>query len=182
MDNIEEVEEAWKDVPGYEGYYQVSDIGRVRSLDRYVLVNNKYNLFVRGVFMNPFKTPEGYYNVYLRKNKTGKHFAVHQLVAMCFLGHKRCGLKKVVDHINNNKLDNRLVNLQVVTNRQNGSKYKNNNTSKHVGVSWDKNRGKWMASIKINGATKNLGRFLFETDAAEAYQVALKAHLENGGS
>ena len=98
------MKEIWKSIPGYEGLYEVSNLGNVKSL-------------IRNRILNPSKEC-GYLKTTL-SNKTKKKFAVHQLVAMAFLNHIPCGHKLVIDHKNENKLDNRSVNLQIVTNKQN---------------------------------------------------------------
>ena len=98
---------------------------------------------------------------------------MHILVAMAFLGHKPDGHKIVVDHINGDKLNNRLENLQLITNRENVSKDRNGCSSKFVGVHWDKSTSKWKAHIAIEGKQKHLGRFSNELQAAEAYQLEL---------
>jgi hypothetical protein len=85
------------------------------------------------------------------------------LVAMAFLNHKPDGTHKiVVDHINNNKLDNRVVNLQLISQRENLSKDRKDGTSKYVGVCWKKSRNKWQVDIKIDGKRKYLGLFTDE--------------------
>ena len=99
--------------------------------------------------------------------------SVHQLVAMAFLGHVPCGHKIVVDHINHDKLNNRLENLQLITNRENCSKDVKNKSSKYTGVSWDKARNKWVSQIKINGKTVPLGRYKCELVASIVYQKKL---------
>ena len=69
--------------------------------------------------------------------------------------------KNMVDHINHRVNDNRKENLRIVNSSQNAmnTKLPCSNSSGYKGVSWDKSRNKWMASIKINGKSKNLGRF-----------------------
>jgi len=124
----------------------------------------------------------GYNYIILSKNDIRKTFSVHTLVAISFLGHTPNGQKLVVDHINNIKTDNRLVNLQLITQRQNVSKAIRNCASKYVGVSYRKRGNKWIAAISIGGKGLRLGLFKFEIDASNAYQAALKAHIENGGS
>jgi hypothetical protein len=99
---------------------------------------------------------------------------VHQLVAMAFLNHTPCGMNLVVDHINSNKLDNRVENLQLITQRENSSKDIKNKTSKYTGVSWCKHRGKWLSQIYLNKKTYNLGRFNCELSAHLAYINKLK--------
>jgi len=82
----------------------------------------------------------------------------------------------VVDHINGNGLDNRRSNLRVCEHRQNiafGRSF--TGLSRFKGVTWDKNRSKWIAQIKINYKHKMLGRFDNEEDAARAYDLAALA-------
>lgn len=158
------MEEFWKDVPNYEGLYQVSNLGNVRSL-----------LFNKTRVLKKSLSSSEYLIVTLTKNKKIKIFAVHQLIAISFLGHERCGHKMIIDHINDNKLDNRVENLQIVTSRFNVFKTKKeHHTSKYKGVHWDKDSEKWRASIRVGGKLKCLGRFKCELSASLAYQNKLK--------
>jgi len=164
--------EIWKDVPEYEGLYQVSSLGRVRSLDR--VVNGRWGKTrYKGRVLKPGLSSVGYLQVCLWKDGRKKTVRIHQLVAITFLNHKRCGMKELVDHIDNDKTNNRLDNLQLVTNRENTSKDRNGYTSQYVGVSWLKNMGKWRAAIQVNGKNKTLGCFDDEYEAHLAYQKAL---------
>jgi|UniRef100_A0A6C0AN14 hypothetical protein len=91
--------------------------------------------------------------------------------------------KDVVDHINNNPLDNRKCNLRIVTSKQNSMNKKSskNSTSEYIGVSWDKTRNKWKTSITINNKEKFLGRFNNEIDAAKCRDIAtIKYYGEYG--
>ncbi len=87
--------------------------------------------------------------------------------------------KVEVDHINHDTLDNQRSNLRPATLRENRSNLKGKQTgkysSRYVGVSWDRNREKWAAKIKVNGRVTNLGRFDSELEAHEAYQKALSS-------
>lgn len=157
------MEEIWKDVPDYEGLYQVSNFGRVKSFKR-----NKIIILKLTVYKN------GYVCVSLTKNGLSLKRYVHQLVAMAFLGHKRCGLQLVVDHINDNKIDNRLENLQIVTQRYNSYKTQGKYSSKLKGVYFRKDCNKWQCQIEINKKNTYLGLFENEYDAHLAYQNALK--------
>lgn len=76
-----------------------------------------------------------------------------------------------VDHINGNTLDNRKGNLRICLNKDNvkNSKRPHNNTSGVKGVCWDKNRSKWMAKIKVDQRTINLGRYNDIEEANKAY-------------
>ncbi len=179
---IEKKVELWKDIPGYEGYYQASNFGRVRSLDRTVIYKDGRKRFYKGKVLSP-RMRDGYKYVTLTMKDRKKTFKFSQLVAMAFLGHKPDGFKLVIDHINGNRLDDRVENLRIVTNRANTSTcFRTNNgtfSSEYVGVCWDVNSLKWKSSIYYDGIIIYLGSFDNETDASDAYQKAL-SKIENG--
>ena len=168
--------EIWKEIKGYESY-EVSNLGRVKSLAR-IVTTAKGSRVLKEKILKPASTgfkklKTKHLGVFLTKNGKAKTKKVHQLVAIAFLNHKPNGHKLVVDHIDNNSLNNELGNLQIITNRENTSKDKKNGASKFIGVSWNKPAKKWQASISINGKTKNLGVFFDELEAAKTYQNAL---------
>lgn len=158
-----EKKEVFKDIPDFEGLYQVSNLGRVKSLKF-----NKERILKAGI------ESKGYCIVNLCKNKKQYSKHVHKLVAITFLDHVPCGHKLVVDHINNIKSDNRLENLQLTTQRENASKDQKNSSSKYTGVYWSKHASKWHSQIQINGKLKRLGYFTNEYEAHLAYQTELK--------
>ena len=108
----EELQERWAAVEGYEGYYEVSDKGRVRSLDR--LVGGR---LLKGKVLKPGAYPNKYKYVFLRKDGDQRLFLVHRLVAVAFLLNKD-GLK-IVNHKDGNKQNNRVENLAWCSNSQN---------------------------------------------------------------
>ena len=166
--------ENWKDIKGYEGSYQVSDLGRVKSLKRWVDNKGNGGYFVKEVILKSNIKNEPYPIVGLTKNKTRKKFRVHQLVAMAFLNHKPCGHKLVIDHIDNNPLNNNVENLQIVTSRVNTSKDRKGYSSKYVGVHYnDEGINKWRATTSVNGKVVSLGFFDTEERASIAYNFAL---------
>jgi hypothetical protein len=166
-------EEIWKDIPGYEGLYQVSNLGRVYSLPKEWFSGKNTISKHKGKILKKNVTQFGYEEVSINKNFKRKTIRVHQLVAMAFLNHTRNGHKLVVDHINTNKLDNRLENLQIISSRLNLSKDKKG-SSKYTGVSWNKNYNKWVAQIYFNKKTIILGYFTDEYEAHLAYKNKLK--------
>ena len=163
--------EIYKDIPNYEGVYQVSNLGNVKSLPREVFRDTS-NLQIKERILKGGLSGNGYITVVLRKDAKPKTFTIHKLVAITFLNHKPKGYKEVVDHIDGNRLNNKLNNLRLVTNRENCS-VKNRGSSKYTGVSWVKRPKKWQATIYINGKNKNLGHFDCETKAHLEYQRVL---------
>jgi len=154
--------EDWKDIPSYEGLYQVSNLGKVKSLR-----------FNKDKILKTSIDAYGYSNVSLWNDKKQKTKKVHKLVAIVFLNHIPSGFNLVVDHINNNKLDNSLENLQIITHRENSSKDKKG-TSKYTGVSWNRDMSKWQVGITINGKKKGLGYYNNEYKASLVYKNKLK--------
>lgn len=167
------MEEIWKDVRGYEECYEVSNLGRVRTKKRILIRSNGRKFTVEPLIRSIHVGTSGYYSVNLRKNGKRHQKRVHILVAESFLNHVTCGYDLVVDHIDNNKLNNNVNNLQIITQRENSSKDKKG-TSAYTGVCWHKIRCKWMSSITVKGRTVYLGYFDNEIDAHKAYQEALK--------
>lgn len=94
-----EHKEIWKDIPNYEGLYQVSDLGRIKSKQNYR----------KGSILTP-RIKKGYYTVGLRKDGVRKWHLVHRLVASAFILNEN-NLKQV-NHIDENKLNNKVDNLE----------------------------------------------------------------------
>jgi hypothetical protein len=167
--------EIWKDVPEFEGYYQVSNLGNVKSLSRTILGRGEHNALLKERLLKFSTSTNGYYQVILQKEGFKKIYKVHSLVAICFLNHTPDGTHNVViDHINEVKTDNRLENLRLIGHRENVARSMKNNTSTYVGVSWSKNAKKWISQITIEGKTKYLGLFDNEEDANKKYLETLK--------
>jgi len=124
MKNIKEI---WKDVLEFEGYYQVSNLGRVRSIDRKVITSNNRTYFCPSVMLTPKIGRTGYYEVVLTKHD-GKRYCkrIHRLVAEAFL--ENFNNYPFINHINENKLDNRVENLEWCTAKQNIEAYHNSRT------------------------------------------------------
>ena len=168
MENVE----IWKDIKNYEGFYQVSSFGNVKSFK--AQKNTKFKILHKVLNIH------GYYQVALCDNKTVKKtFKIHQLVAVAFLNHIPCGMKLVINHINLNKLDNRVENLEIVTTRENCNMKHLKSSSNYTGVSWNKNKLQWSSVIGINGKVKHLGYFNSEIEASLFYENALFNHNNN---
>lgn len=101
--------EEWKDIQGYEGLYQISNLGKVRSLKFH-----RQNIIRE---LQPFRNLKGYLRVELHKNNKNKIHMVHILVAQHFIPNPEN--KKQVNHINAIKTDNKVENLEWCTPSEN---------------------------------------------------------------
>lgn len=105
------MKEIWKDIKGYEGLYQVSNLGRVRSFPRRGTHTNKIHILKPGI------NHKGYLQVGLVNKGKSHSYKVHRLVADAFI--QNLNRKEQVNHINGVKTDNRVENLEWCTNKEN---------------------------------------------------------------
>lgn len=98
--------EVWRDIPNFEGLYQVSNIGRVKSL------GNKRN-HKEEMILKPSINIYGYYHISLNKKNKRYSYCVHRLVALAFLENPYN--LKTVNHIDKNKLNNNVENLEYMS-------------------------------------------------------------------
>jgi hypothetical protein len=100
--------EIWKSIEGFDGIYEVSNLGRVKSLKRKYSDDDK---------IRKFSISKGYIRYYLSINAITKPFSAHRLVALAFIHNPEN--KPQVNHIDGNKLNNRVDNLEWVTSSEN---------------------------------------------------------------
>lgn len=173
-------EEVWLPVKGYEGIYEISSHGNARSLNRTVLnTGTGLMMSLKGKSLSLKPDTQGYHRINLRKDGKSKTAKIHQLVAIAFLNHTPCGYQLVVDHIDEDKTNNNISNLQVILHRENLSRSRKGKKGKYPGITWIEKDKKWKASIEINGKNNYLGMFLKEKDAGLAYLEAVNK-LKNG--
>jgi hypothetical protein len=113
------IHEEWRDIPNYEGFYQVSDQGRVRSCDRYVKSPRLLHTdqFRKSQLISMCPDKDGYLGILLHKEAKRKSCKVHCLVMLAFEGERPN--KYDINHINGIKNDNRFVNLEYCTSSEN---------------------------------------------------------------
>ena len=148
--------EEFKKIDEFDNY-SISNLGNVR--------NDKKGTFIKGI-----KNSTGYLQVHLSKNGIPKWFKIHRLVGIAFIENvNNC---KEIDHINRDKLDNRLNNLRWANRSQNNANKgkKQNTTSTFIGVSFYKPSNKWLSQIQIDKKKKHLGLFKTEIEAYEFRQ------------
>tara|TARA_R110002096_G_scaffold279632_2_gene473836 strand:- start:384 stop:872 length:489 start_codon:yes stop_codon:yes gene_type:complete len=152
----------WKNIKGYGGVYKISNMGRVKSL------KTNWELLLKGN-----ENGRGYYQVRLYLKGKAKTIPIHKYMQETFnMG------EGTIDHINGNKTDNRLVNLRVVTQRENMQNRKCHRDGKLVGTTFSRARGylptPWQSKIVIKGRTNHLGYYATEQLAHNAYMKAFK--------
>lgn len=114
--------EVWKDIPGFEGLYQASNQGRIRSLDMRVRYKNpQFTALRKGRILSPKTTNRGYLEVVLMKNGVRHNKRVHQLVALTFIPNPNNYTS--INHINEVKNDNAVENLEWCTQKYNNDAY-----------------------------------------------------------
>ena len=106
------MDEIWKPIPGYEGYYEVSNLGRVKSLDREHITSNGKHRSIKGRMLK-LNLSQEYANVELNKEGHPHVYSVHRLVAMTFIPNPEN--KQTVNHKDGDKLNNVVDNLEWMT-------------------------------------------------------------------
>ena len=167
--------EEWKDIIGYEGVYQVSNFGNIKSLDRLIFNKGKQTYQkLKGKNIKHCKNGKGYMLVNLCKCGNTLSFMVHKIVASTFFNYVNFDSSLVIDHIDNDKNNNKLSNLQIITSRENSSKDRNPKSGV-TGVSIRKRLKPYMSTININGINKYIGSYFTMQEANSAYQSQLKS-------
>lgn len=163
--------EVWKPVNGYEKHYEVSNIGRVRSLD--VLVNSKHKLgrLKKGKLLKQENVIGGYKRVAFCVNNKKKRYSVHRLVASHFILNEKN--KPQVNHIDKNTSNNRVENLEWVTIRENMSHQKRGE-NKFTGIHKLKNSNTYQVKIFIEGVNIYLGSSTNILKAKKIYSDYIK--------
>ena len=116
---MEEVHERWVVAPGFDGYYEVSNLGRVRSLDRIVVdMGGRRKRLFKGAIMRPSKDKDGYLMVHFRRD--GKNYPsikLHRLVAQAFIPNNEN--LPYINHKDFDRTNNKVSNLEWCTAQQN---------------------------------------------------------------
>lgn len=156
-------DEIWKDIDGFDGVYEISNYGRVKS--------SNYG----GMIRKPRIQNNGYETVRLWKCGKPKFYLIHRLVFSHFIGYLNDDL--VVDHIDGNKVNNHVSNLQQIESRDNTIKAVCNKYMRGVKKV---NRGYYSASMNIKYKRYYLGSFKTIEEANEAYNKAVSDYKKRG--
>lgn len=158
----------------FTGLYEISNFGRVKSLPKSWYTHNHTRTKPETI-LNPGSDPDGYFSVVLCKNKFRKTCKVHLIVWDHFGITSRNLLNIKVDHIDNDKSNNAIWNLQLLGHRENCIKRsEQSNKSLPPGVSICSNGKGFKSRITIKGKEQHLGIFNTPEKAAAAYNYALR--------
>lgn len=168
--------EIWKDIENYKGLYQVSNLGRVKSLSRKDRFGRNFPEKIKTQYLR-----RGYLSVMLSNDGQETNITVHRIVATYFIPNPN-GLPQV-NHKNGDKKDNRIENLEWVSERENithGYSRKVGKTSKYFGVSLERKRNRWKAHFHFDGKVKTFGYYKSEELAHQVVQNELiKLDIKN---
>ena len=153
--------EIWKDIKDYEGIYQVSNLGRVKGLLRY---DSRGNLRVERM-LKPISTNDGYVKVNLSKNGVKRKRPIHRLVAEAFISNSEN--KSQVNHIDENKTNNSVDNLEWVTAKENI----NHGTSLYRRAMTQRKTQPSISIIAIDIANGEYNEYISINDCARKLQV-----------
>ena len=171
------MKEIWKDIKGYEGHYQVSNYGRVRSVPRVTPYINKAGYkssqFRDGQIKKDTDNGRGYKSVSLYKNNKGKMAYVHRLVVQAFIGEIPEGM--AVNHIDFDKSNNRLDNLEIVT-------YSENNMHSARAGRYDDKRGSKVRVYYDNGDIKEFPSMTKASRGLGVHRDTLIRVVHKGGN
>jgi hypothetical protein len=162
--------EVWKDVAGYSGLYQISNLGRVKSTEKlHRIGNGAYQPRPERIRVPRLNT-DGYYKLMLSKDGVKKMYAIHRLIAMAFIPNPES--KPCINHKNGVKTDNRIENLEWCT-------YSENNFHKYRVLGYKdvkpvgKDHWKSMPVARLNEHGETIETFDSITDAARKYGLSL---------
>lgn len=158
--------EKWKDIKNYKSYYQVSNFGNIKSLERIVTCRNGVKRKVNERILKPVKDKYGYLRVTLAINSNKPIKQIHRVVMETFRGFSDLQ----VNHIDGNKENNNLNNLEFSTHLENTNhKVLQLNKKKRYGVYFIKRNSKYRAIISLKDKRVHLGVFNNEEEAYSAF-------------
>lgn len=165
------MEEIWKDLKGYEGLYKISSLGKIKSLDRKRYCGHKGNKpqLRKGRILKQHYDYLGYKRVRLSKNSTTKTLTLHRLLAINFIENPYN--KPNINHIDGNKANNNLNNLEWCTQKENVQHSYNLGLSK--GIKGEQNNKSKLKAKDIKEIRKLHKQKKTQTDIAKMFNVSI---------
>lgn len=173
--------ETWKEIPGFNGYYEASTYGRIRRMKNETIYKDGRIAHFSQTILTPAKTKKGYLSVYLSVKSRKYTISVHKLIAITFIPNPEN--KKTVNHKDLNKENNYVENLEWMTNKENmqhafkngvyieRNKYTIKNLGVHFGLSGEKNHSAKLTDKQVIEIRKLKG-ILTLKKIAEIYNVS----------
>ena len=165
--------EVFKPISGYEGIYEISNYGNVKRVSDFKNCNKKY---IGNYFLKPLDNGCGYFRIKLSKNGVSKRYMLHRLIAIEFLENENN--YKIINHIDSNKKNNSINNLEWCTQKHNIIEFNKTNpllgakVKKTKGYTYDKRYGTYFCRISIDSKTIHLGTFKTKNECIEKYNKA----------
>jgi hypothetical protein len=167
--------EEWRNIKDYEGYYQISNLGNVKSLHRVVARRNHPPHTTKEKILALTPDSKGYFIVYLHKGIRKGHL-VHKLVWDAFGNETKKDKTIRIDHKDDNRQNNKIDNLQLLANRENCYKgWVAKGKKEPIGVTLDRTKKKYVANIQLAGRRIFLGTYNNIEEASKKYQDTLLA-------
>ena len=165
------MKEVFKSVKGYKGLYEVSNTGKLKRLEKTIINSaGEFKTYGTKIMKGAVQSKGGFISHLLSNNEGKKLINIHLLVAEAFMNYdKSFDKSQVINHIDGNKANNKVDNLEITTISEialNNNKVK---SSKFKGVSYKKSINKWISQITINGKQTFLGAFQDELQASAVY-------------
>lgn len=164
-------EEVWKDIIGYEGLYQISNFGRVKSMPKNVICTNISTRTQKEKILKPDLMKKGYLRVCLSDKGRELRIMIHRLVYSHFKGPIPNGL--VINHVDMNKQNNNDWNLELNTNRQNTHHFRKS-IKRDLPIGVRRLRGKFQARLNISSKVIYLGVYTTPEEASLVFQQAIQ--------
>jgi hypothetical protein len=165
------MEEVWKDIEGYEGLYQASTHGRIRSVNRIIYTTDNKIREQPGKILSPGKNNRGYYNVVLYKNKKAKTIFIHRLIATTFI--ENTYNKVWINHIDGVKANNKISNLEFSTISENIKHAFKNGLNKP-------NRAMVGRFGRLSPVSRSIHQFSISGEYIASYESITEAMIING--
>lgn len=163
------MEEIWKDIAGYEGYYQVSSLGDVKTTGRYRIKRGYSHFYAEKILKKDLDNRSGYFMVTLYMEGVSRHVSIHRLVCSAF--HENVENKPCVNHIDGIKTNNYPENLEWCTYSENLIH------SFKTGLK----SPTWLGKFgKDNPTSKSVSMFTMENEFIRSFGSSLEAQRETG--
>jgi hypothetical protein len=172
------MEEIYKDIPGFEGKYQVSNFGNIKTIERLTIYKDGRQRYYKDKILILPINSSGYPTLRLGNFITGKHItkSIHSLVWEAFGDGTTISFPdRIIDHIDRNKKNNHINNLRIISNRENASNRKDN--KEFIGVRKSSKSDNYTCRIGFNNKGYHIGTFKTIEEAYARYNEAL-THID----